>query len=40
VVVAARFVHDAPVRGAIALAIDAADPVPAPPGLSQVVETH
>jgi glucokinase len=39
-VVAARFVHDAPLRGAIALAIDAADPVPAPPGLSQVIETH
>jgi glucokinase len=39
-VVAARFVHDAPLRGALALAIDAADPVPAAPGLSQVIETH
>jgi glucokinase len=39
-VVAARFVHDAPLRGAIALAIDAAEPVPAAPGLAQVIETH
>jgi glucokinase len=48
-VVAAQFVHDAPLRGAIALAIDASlarrgEPGPrdpgAPPGLSKATETH